>query len=224
MKLFPLPAAAAAMLLVAACEAQPPHEYPPGETPRPAARAEVITDTIMVEGMAEPTTSQLVQSPGDAAVAFSTYVPEGIEAEVTGAGDTVAVRFMAAFAGTPDPHAFMHVRFHPPGVDVAAARETVMQFLLGRVPDDAPITGTPTEPQVEPREPAPWADEAWGTTYRGEGDRMYVTTSQLARHGGRTFHVITHYPAEYGDGLGPRFQRILQLWRWDDTGAGLTGS
>jgi len=53
----------------------------------------------------------------------------------------------------------------------------------------------------------------------GRRDGVNVTGRvSIGRHGDNWFHVVRHYPVEYGDGLGPRLHTILRLWRWDDTG------
>jgi hypothetical protein len=200
------PLCAAAMVL-AACDAQPPQQHSPGDIPAPSTRAEVLNDTILIEGMPEATTSRLLQSPPNSPLPFSTYVPEGLQAGFEGADDSLAVRFAAAFAGSADPNAYMHVRFYGPHVNVAEARELLGGFLATRVPEADPLDTTPS-PQAY---------------YQGDGNRIYVGHLVIATRRDRVFHVLTHYPAEYGDGLAPRFDRILEHWRWDDTGTPLRG-
>lgn len=209
---------APALLLIAACEAQPETET---EAPAPTAppRAQTMTDTLMVEGMPEPSTATLLTTPPGTPMPFSTYVPQGIDASFEGEADTVAVRFAAAFTPESDPNAYMHVRFYVPGTSVADARETLNAFLVGRQPDDDPIGDQPrNQPYEVMAAPPAWADEGYAIMYEGEGNVYYSASLILASRGGRVFHVLTHYPAEYGDGLGPRFDFILRHWRWDDTG------
>jgi hypothetical protein len=45
----------------------------------------------------------------------------------------------------------------------------------------------------------------------------------IARHEERRVRLVSHYPAEYGDGMGPRIARILSHWRWEDTGTSIGG-
>ena len=45
--------------------------------------------------------------------------------------------------------------------------------------------------------------------------------SALGRHGQRLFVVRIEYPPEYAEGLLPRVGKVLEDWRWEDTGGGL---
>lgn len=44
----------------------------------------------------------------------------------------------------------------------------------------------------------------------------FVTAVEPHERGGRFYYVARHYPAEYGDGFGPRAHRILGEWQWLD--------
>jgi hypothetical protein len=212
-----------AALLLIGCEPRPEQQHPPGDIPAPATRADLINDTIVVEGMAEPATARLLQSPEGAPIRFSTYVPEGIHGSFEGAGDTLVVRFAAAFTGTADPNAYMHVRFYAPEVGINEAREILGGFLATRVPEADPIDTDPGPRGFVQVDPPAWGQEAFSVSYRGDGNRLYVGQLVIATRRDRVFHVLTHYPAEFGDGLAPRFDRILDHWRWDDTGTPLRG-
>jgi hypothetical protein len=76
----------------------------------------------------------------------------------------------------------------------------------------------PWRDEADPAEPPGWGQEAYTFSYAGDGNVPITGRLVLGRHADRYFHVLTHYPAEYGDGLGPRFQSILEHWRWEDTG------
>lgn len=187
-------------------------------TVRPPTRQ----DTIMIEGTAEASTSTLLTTPADFPLPFSTYVPDGIAAQVDSAG----VRFSAAFGGVENQLAYMYVHPHPPGTELHQARDRVGEFLISRVANDDPLD-TDDYADTWDRSDAPdWAVEA----YTFEDDQvaaagtLYSGRVILARHGTTFFHVIIHYPAEYGDGLGPRFDAILEHWRWEDTGTRLISS
>jgi hypothetical protein len=209
-----------AALLASACDRYPERPADVEEPPRPAARQTAITDTIMVEGMPEPVTLQLLQSPRDAAIHFSTYVPERLDARLEGGGDTVAVRIAAAFDGTPHPDAWMHIRFYPAGTTVDEAREMLSAFMATRRPEANPLGGRPADDPYQPAATPPWAEEAHAVQYRGEGDVLFLGHVILATRDGRVFHVLRHYPAEYGDGVEPRFDAVLRHWQWGD-GSGL---
>jgi hypothetical protein len=213
----------AALLLLAACDARTAQEEQANDSPTLPPRPEVITDTLLVEGTPEPTTARLLQSPEGASMPFSTYVPDGISASFEGGGDTVSVRFAAAFTGAADPNAYMHVRIYAPDIGLIEARELLGGFLNARQPDDAPVDGQRVEQPYQTVEAPQWGQEAFALSYRGEGNHMYFGYLVIATRRERVFHVLIHYPAEYADGLGPRFDRILQHWRWDDNGEMLRG-
>jgi hypothetical protein len=208
-------------LLLAACDPQPQQQHATDNLPAPPTRADVMSDTILVEGMPEASTSRLLQSPPAAPIPFSTYVPEGIQAGFEGAGDSLAVRFAAAFTGVADPNAYMHVRFYAPDVGLDEARQMMGGFLATRVPEADPVETDAAPQAYEEVEPPSWGHEAYSVRYRGDGNRLYVGHLVIATRRDRVFHILTHYPAEFGDGLGPRFDRVLEHWRWDDTGTPL---
>jgi hypothetical protein len=215
---------AAAALLLAACGAPAPDDpqaHPDSRAALPE-RPSTRQDTLLIEGMPELTTSQLVRSPAGFGAPFSTYVPDGIETSFEEGGDSAGVRFSAAFAGVREPNAYMHLRLYAPGATPDPA-EVAASFLRTRRPQDHPVDGGEVDPPHEQVDAPSWGDAAFAFRYAGEGAALYVGRIVLARHGQLRFHVITHYPAEYGDGLGPRFARILDDWRWEDTGGMLTG-
>jgi hypothetical protein len=202
-----------ALLLLPACARDQPQEEPaPAFTERPETRQ----DTVLVEGMPELTTAQLLVAR-DLDPPFSTYVPEGIAAGREAVGDSGAVRFSAAFTGQADPNAYMHVRLYPRDSNLLAAREVVAGFLRSRQPEDNPVDGMGLDDSRTVEAPS-WGVERHRFDYEGEGGSRYTGHITLAQHGPRFFHVLVHYPAEYGDGLGPRFDYILRHWRWEDTG------
>jgi hypothetical protein len=207
-----------ALLLVVACERPATDDRSATQQPPQAAstRPQTIQDTLMVEGMPEVVESRLAESPE---AGFSTYVPPGITMEVLTTGDSASVRFSASFAGPADRNAYMHVRTYPPHAGVGTVRENVATFLRTLRPHDDPVGGMVrgTEPH-EQAEPPPWGEEAHTFAYTGETNIRYTGRVVLARSTSGFFHVITHYPPEFGDGLEPRFERILRHWRWETTG------
>lgn len=44
----------------------------------------------------------------------------------------------------------------------------------------------------------------------------FVVTTDLRRHGERFYYLAEQYPAEYGDGFGPRSRIIQDQWQWLD--------
>jgi hypothetical protein len=187
-----------------AMDAEPP--LPPGAVPQ---RPEAVRDTILLEGMPEPVTARLFRSPDGYGLPFTTYVPEGIEVSLETDADSGGIRFAAAFTGRRDPNAYMHVFAQPRGTTGVVARQTALEFLRSRF-----LIGGEARPAEAPE----WGTEAYAMAYSGDGGARYTGSLVLASHRGRWFHIMTHYPAEYGDGLEPRFRRMLEWWRWEDTG------
>lgn len=176
-------------------------------------RAEVLTDSIRIEGMAQPERLTLVRSPAGFAPPFSTYLPSQLKVEFATNDTAPAVRFVAAFAGQVNAEAFLQVRFYPPGSAELVAQAAVDAYLGGRDPRQA---------SVSPSGAWPWSLGAYDFQYgAGPGQSGYMGTIGIGRHGNRFFHVLAHYPADYGDGVGPRFHRIMEEWRWEDDGSRL---
>ncbi|HSH46358.1 MAG TPA: hypothetical protein VK966_10995 [Longimicrobiales bacterium] len=183
----------------------PDPDRTPGED-RPGSRS----DTVYLEGMPEPMELTLFRTPQGFPLAFSAYVPSDFEAERE-AED--AVQFVAAFGGQRNEDAFVHVYIHPEGTDEQAAVGTIRTFGSSRgIPVSMGIEPMPAEDVTQT---VPWADRAF--TFRYQGDPGWITgTMALGQHDGRYFHIVTHYPAEYGDGIGPRVAKILETWEWAD--------
>jgi hypothetical protein len=205
---------AVAACVLAGCNAQPQQE--PARL-QLAQRPDVVQDTILVEGLPQTLTARLLLAE-ELDPPFSTYVPDGLNAVVEAHGDSGSVRFSAAFAGREEPNAYMHVRLYPSDTDLLAAREVVAGFLRSRRPQDDPMGGLDIDEPQEPEQPPDWGLEAHRFDYAGDGNVAYVGRIVLAQYRDRFFHVLTHYPAEYGDGMGPRLDYVLRHWRWEDTG------
>lgn len=171
-----------------------------------AARPQTRTDTLLLEGTAEPVELVLVRAPAGFPLPFSTYatgdfIVEPAESE----GGDPAVRFIAAFGGVRNDEAFLEVAAHPPGETEAEA--------AGRAERAAGEGGdvvAPGEPGLE------WAVRRWRIARRDPRGGWILGFAGLGRHGDRWFHVLARYPGEYGDGFGPRADLILEHWRWDD--------
>jgi hypothetical protein len=179
------------------------------------ARPEARTDTIEVEGSPQVERLTLVRSPEGFAPPFTTYVPPGLRAEFLAGDSTPSVRFTAAFAGRVNPDAYLQVRVYPRGTAELFARQSVDSYLRGR---------DPRQDNVRASTRWPWAIDAWDFSYGGDAGTPFVGSIALVRHGDRFLHVLAHYPAEYGDGMGPRVAAILREWRWEDDGTSLTAA
>lgn len=195
-------------------ETLPPDSVAPMAPPHPLAkRPAVRADSVRIEGMWQHDRLTLVRSPQGFAPPFSTYLPAGLRVDFVTSDTDPAVRFMAAFAGRVNPEAYLQVRLYPPGASELLVRSSVDAYLRER---------DPREEHVRPSGGWPWTVAAWDFDYgEGRANERFIGTIGIARHGNRFLHVLAHYPAEYGDGVGPRFHRILQEWRWEDDGSGL---
>jgi hypothetical protein len=176
--------------------------------PAPVARPDSVAGTLAIEGMPEPATFRLYRAPPGFPLGFSTYLPADLAAVPAPSGDGEAVRFEARFGGSPNPEIYLEVVALPEGTSTAEATERARRAAEER---------GEAEEMPEPR--YPWASA--GFTYRGaEGT---IGAVSLGRHAGRHYYVVTHLPAEAADGFGPRAAKVLEEWRWSDTGAPLGG-
>jgi hypothetical protein len=184
-----------------------PQEPPQVDDPAPpAARPQTRTDTIMVEGTAETSTSRLVTASGGFARPFSTYVPEGIEAAVNAPS---TARFTAAFAGNLNSDAYMEVFVYPSGATRPRDEEILSRLMSARNAAEHETSGI---------DRPSWAMEATAFRYVGADGTNFTGSVMVGQHGGTWVHIVRHYPVEYGDGLPPRLNAILGHWRWEDTG------
>ena len=176
-------------------------------SPRPP---ETKVDTVMIEGTPQETVLRLVESPAGFEPAFYTYVPEDMTSDQVSSDEGTAWRFNARFGGVENPEAFLLVFFYPENTSEEIARERIAAMMANRrrVQRDA----------GEAKRYA-WSIEEF--SYRGtsQSGQPIVGFIALGRRNGRLFHVMIEYPAEYGDGFGPRAHRILSEWRWADGSA-----
>lgn len=148
----------------------------------------------------------LYRTPADFPIPFSTYVPEDMVAQASSSGEGESIRFIANFGGQLIEDAFMNAFFFPAGTTESEAIERAREV----------AGATSADPQRAAS--FPWALEVYEL---GGADRFGSVA--VGEHAGRYFYLITSYPPEFGDGMGPRLDRILEEWRWGDTGAPLAG-
>jgi hypothetical protein len=173
---------------------------------RPATKME----TISLEGMEQTLRFRLYDSRAAGLdVPFTTYVAEdmAIRSAPPETGDRFVAR--AVFGGQVEPRAFVEARFLPPRTSDQAAAESLAAW----APDERPNP-------FEGGKRFAWSmRERW--TQRGEGEDAVQGVAGLGRHGGRWFVIRVVYPIEYGEGLLPRVEQVLEEWRWEDNGGGL---
>jgi hypothetical protein len=173
-------------------------------------RSATKMETISLEGMEQTLRLRLFDSrPAGIDVPFTTYVPDdmAIRSAPRETGDRFVAR--AVFGGQVEPRAFVEVRFLPEHASEQAAAESLVAW----APDERP---NPLEGGTRFH----WSvRERW--IRRGERDAAVEGIAALGRHGARWFVIHVEYPIDYGEGLLPRVERVLEEWRWEDTGGGL---
>lgn len=203
------------LLSVGACGDGRDAAREPAADPTAEARPAMRTDTLMAEGTPQEIRLERFDAPDGFPLPFTTYVPAGMASEVDRGegGEVASVQFVASDG------AFVHVVVHPSGTDPQEALGVVKAYSASHgVPVSQGIEPLPS-PDVATR--MPWAAEAYTFRYQA-GGRWFAGTIGLGSHAGRLFHVLHHYPAEYGDSFGPRAALIMETWRWVD-GSGLMG-
>jgi len=182
-----------------------------GSTPTVVAtsRPRSLQDTISVEGEPVVETWALVEPDEKLNFPFTTYSPPRVVTSFDSDAAGSSVRFTAAFGGTTNPDAYMEVRLL-----VSKSRPLRAENVLSRFPEMR--TSGDHEFRVQP--PPPFADTNYSFRYTNRSGVPIVGSVALGKHNGRYFYVLEHFPAEYGDGMGPRLARIIEHWRWEDTG------
>lgn len=173
------------------------------------------TDTLMLEGSPQAVAVRRWSTPDEFPLPFSTILPERVRASTGTEGQLAWARF--EFDGVPADRAWMRMLV----LDDGLTRPEALSRARAVASDFGPIVSRGIE--YTEGENAPdyeWAHQSWGLT--GVVHDEPVTGSlSLGRHGERFFTIMQIYPPEYGDGVGPRFQYILEHLRWRDTGTRL---
>lgn len=185
-----------------------------GAVPR---HAPFRTDTLMIEGTPEPMRLALFRSPDGFPLPFRAYVPEDMSAEIEDGDESdaegAAVRFIAEFGGQRNPGAFVHLFVFPPGTDRNRAIAQARAYEASR--------GVPVSRGLDPLAESgmdadmPWALWAFPFRYQSRG-QWYGGAIGVGEKDGRFYQIVRHFPAEYGDGFGPRVELISRTWRWAD--------
>jgi hypothetical protein len=214
-----IPCSLPLIFVLAACRPDAEEPQQPGPPPRPETRQGVL----MIEGMEEPSTFRLFESPRDFPVAFSTYVPEDVVAEASRNGDGASARFIANFAGQRNDLAVLHFYFFPEHATEAQARAELQTFATAR--------GVPRGHEEEEEAPPGRVIADNRYDWALEGVRYAIDTPEGALIGhvslgwyrDRFFQVVLQHPEEWAEGFVPRAEAILRDWRWEDTGEPLGG-
>lgn len=161
--------------------------------------------TIKIEGMDESIKLKLFDHPK-----YVTYHPEEMVAEPADSGEGDAVSFIANFGGQRNENAFVHFFLYPEGT----SEEDALFAASGL----AEQLGSGVEEVAKEDRYYDWSL----SQYAGIVDDISITIS-VGKHGDQLYQLLTHYPVEYGDGMGPRVNLILDELIWKDDGKGLGG-
>lgn len=162
------------------------------------ARPDTIETEIALEGMAETIEMYLLKSPDNFPLFFSTYIPADMQTETIRSDKGTTIRVMANFGGTLNEDACLTIFAFPPDATGEEARKMAEE------------TAQSVSNVSEEDTRYPWAE----TVYSLQGDRLGFLA--LAQKNDSWFYLLSVYPPEYGDGMGPRINQIVQKWRWED--------
>ncbi len=156
-------------------------------------------DTIMIEGMEETITLNLLDGSGKN---FITYVPEDLLVETVSAGEGDAYWFYANFGGNKREDVYLQLFFFPPTLDSEPKLVGERGLLTAQ--------GLEMEKVEDGEEFYPWSVEE----YISKTDETKV---YLGVHQDQYFMLKVSYPAEFGDGFLPRVNKVLEHFYWVDT-------
>lgn len=181
------------------------------------------TATLQIEGQPQTVPVQPFASGPDFPLPFRTLVPDGsrLVARAQAIPESESLDAEARFDWQPatDP-AFLRLVV----LDTTVS-ETTARGLIRAISTDFGVIGSGG---LEYEEAVPPPGHDWATLgYRLRGvvgSDPVTGWISLGERAGRRFYFMALYPAEYADGLGPRFDFILEHWVWLDTGEPLRRS
>lgn len=160
---------------------------------------------ISIEGVEEEMRLVLYESPSDFPLVFSTYIPEDMAAERWRGTEGDAVAFVAVLGGQRNEAAAMRMIVHRAG----ATEYEVVEILTELARDlGTDLEAPPNGPRFD------WSVREFRNVAHPAREDAAQGFMGIGRRDNRYYTIAIHYPAEYGDGFGPRANRILQEWRW----------
>ncbi|HEY9670315.1 MAG TPA: hypothetical protein V6D11_02645 [Waterburya sp.] len=164
------------------------------------------TDTISIEGEKTQVTLKLYDRANGV---FTTYYPEkDFIAQSRTLGEGTGTQFIYNVDGRQNQNVFVALFFPTKATTLEQLKQVAQQRGLIQ-PDQWKVVTRTTEV------PYSWAKEKIVYQKRGSaqnlGGEVYVGEAN-----GKAFYVVTHYPAEYGDGFGPRANLILKNLQVND--------
>lgn len=182
-------------------ETQKNQPAPTAETKEESKRPSTKTDTISIEGEKSQVTLKLYD---ELSQVFTTYFPDNdFVAESASSGADTGSIFYYNVDGTKNKDVYVSVSF-PTWANNAEQLERLLTAKGGLVQRN--------QWQMENRTkdvPYSWAREK--IVYKEPGSSQNIVAEvYIGEDNGKAFYVITRYPAEYGDGFGPRADFILK--------------
>lgn len=154
------------------------------------------TATISVEGEKTSISLKLYQEKN----VFSTYFPqEDFLVENEDINKAREVKFIANFGGVKNENAYVKFVF-PDDLKTLAEVNNMINSKDGIIASNGWKVGSRSDTVTYP-----WAKEK--ITF-SKGQEIFGNI-YIGEEKGKVFYVITHYPAEYGDGFEPRADLIL---------------
>ena len=158
------------------------------------------TETISVEGEKQQVSLKLFSDP---VVPFTTYFPADFIVDRGGSDEGTGVRFTSKINGATNEKAYVHA-FLPAKPPNVARMKTVVTGARGLLATNKWKIVSRTN-----KVNYPWAKEKIVFEQRAAGQNLTGNVI-IGENKGKAFYVITHYPAEYGDGFEPRANLILK--------------
>lgn len=158
-------------------------------------------DTISIEGEKTKVTLKLFDRANEI---FTTYFPDkDFVAESGGSGEGTGARFYYNVGGHQNKDVYVAMFFPAKATTLERMRQLVGQE-HGMFPTNRWQVVNRTK-----EVPYSWAKEK--IVYRQHtGSQNLGGEVYIGEANGKAFYVITHYPAEYGDGFSPRADLILK--------------
>jgi cytoskeletal protein RodZ len=171
------------------------------DTKEESKRPSTKTDTISIEGENSQVTLKLYD---ELSQVFTTYFPENdFVVESASSGEGTGSIFYYNVDGTKNKDVYVSVAF-PTWANNPEQLERLLTAKGGLIQRN--------QWQMEHRTkdvPYSWAKEK--IVYKEPGSSQNIIAEvYIGEDNGKVFYVITHYPAEYGDGFAPRADFILK--------------
>ncbi len=152
--------------------------------------------TLSVEGEKTQITLKLYQNP-----LFITYFPpQDFLVESTSSGEGQGVRFIVNFGGKKNENAYVHLAF----LSNLQNYSQVSKFINSK--NGLIAANKWRVVNRNQNKPYPWVKQNIAFSH----GKNILGNIYIGEQNGKAFYLITHFPAEYGDGFAPRVDLILR--------------